>query len=77
MCGVFEFVFLLFVFVCGFRLVCFGFVFVISSFLWWCFCRVGCDMFWEVVVVFDVSFCVVWLWWWSLWFVLWCVVFHL
>ena len=35
------------------------------------FCRVGCDLFCGVVVVFDVSFCVVWFFlWWLLWLVL-------
>ena len=53
---------LLFVFVCSFRLECL-FVFVILSVLWWrVFCRVGCDLFFGVVVVFHVGFFVVWLW---------------
>ena len=43
-------------FVCGFRLGCFYFVFVILAFFGGVFCRVGCDLFRGVVVVFNVSF---------------------
>ena len=43
---------------------CFLLLFVFC--LWLSFgvfsCRVGCDLFSGVVVVFDVSFCMVWLW---------------